>query len=412
MKRISTYISPILLLGTLMLFSASSIYSAELELLAEFKPDPANPARNLFVNKTPQSGFCATNQSRCEANNMFSLRIATKFASNAPITANHTDPRQGALFKIPTEWRTFTVTHRVTGEQEPVEIRIKAFGSQYRTSDRVALLVGQDVSNATGHLLLWGEAWYFAPAGCNGLGHSLGFNSTDYNFFWQPTGDTPCSKQAKFDIPGFAYNYLEFAYEIKTPNPLGMSTGEYIGNFTYMLGPNQDFDMGDLMIPTDPVLSLNFTLEVQHTLKVGIPPGANKVELTPKGGWQQWLQKGRIAEKIYRDQSFLISASSRFKMQLACERQIGDTCAISNGSHEVPVDVQVSMPNGIANNDDSSVSRKPLGVTTEQQFKSTFYVEQKPSTLHFEIQKRYVEEMMTEQGKYSGNITVIWDSEV
>ena len=170
--------------------------------------------------------------------------------------------------------------------------------------------------------------------------------------------------------------------------------------------------MGDLMIPTDPVLSLNFTLEVQHTLKVGIPPGANKVELTPKGGWQQWLQKGRIAEKIYRDQSFLISASSRFKMQLACERQIGDTCAISNGSHAVPVDVQVSMPNGIANNDDSSVSRKPLGVTTEQQFKSTFYVEQKPSTLHFEIQKRYVEEMMTEQGKYSGNITVIWDSEV
>lgn len=171
--------------------------------------------------------------------------------------------------------------------------------------------------------------------------------------------------------------------------------------------------MGDVMIPTDSLLSLNFTLNVQHTLKVAIPPGGNKVELTPKGGWQQWLQKGRVPEKIYRDQTVLISASSRFKMQLSCEQVMGDTCAISNGGHEVPVDVLVSMPNGIANDGDSSaVSRKPLSVATAQVFKSTFHVDNRASSLHFEIQKRHVEQMLSEQGNYKGNITVIWDSDL
>lgn len=99
-------------------------------------------------------------------------------------------------------------------------------------------------------------------------------------------------------------------------------------------------------------------------------------------------------------------------VQLACEQVSGDTCAISNGSHAVPVDVMVSLPNGIGNEDGSAVNFKPLGITAVQIFESTFYVDSKPSTLHFEIKKIYVEEMLLKQGKYSGNITVIWDSEL
>lgn len=53
-----------------------------------------------------------------------------------------------------------------------------------------------------------------------------------------------------------------------------------------------------------------------------------------------------------------------------------------------------------------------LSIATDQIFKSTHYVEQKPSLLHFEIKKEYVEQMLSEQGKYSGDITVVWDSDV
>lgn len=383
----------------------------EMNVRAEFKPDSSKPFFNTFENKTPNSGYCANFPAQCSGG-MFSLRSPIIFNSITPITANHTDPRQGALFSVPTQWRDFTVTHSQTLEQETVRIRIKGFGSEYRISNIIGL-VGGGVSASEAHSLLWRTRWVTAPTNClySGVGY---YNSTIYGFFWQTPVQAPCQKQAQFDIPSMQYNFLDFAYEIKTPNPLGMSSGDYVGNFLYTLGPGQDFDMGDVMIPADPTLSLNFTLNVQHTLKVNIPPGGEKVELLPKGGWQQWLQKGLTPETLYRDQPFLISASSRFKMQLACERVIGNACAISNTSsdHEVPVEVMVSMPNGIGNDDGSAVSREKLSATTEQVFKSMHYVDQKPSLLHFEIQKQYVSEMLSEQGKYSGNITVVWDSDV
>lgn len=399
------------------LASMAIAQGAELNIQAEFKPDPSNPFFNKFENKTEPTGYCFFYPSKCQANNMFSLRTPIAFNSKHPIVAKHTDPRQGAIFYIPTEWRDFMVTHSQTGAQETVRVRIVGFGSQYRVApDDIRLLVndglpGIDIGPA--HRMMWGVSWNTPPGNCSGYSDTVSYNHIDFTFFWTTPSQAPCQKQAQFNIPRFRYNYLDFAYELQTPNPLKMSTGSYFGNITYTLGPNEDFDMGDVMIPTDSLLSLNFTLNVQHTLKVAIPPGGNKVELTPKGGWQQWLQKGRVPEKIYRDQTVLISASSRFKMQLSCEQMMGDTCAISNGSHEVPVDVLVSMPNGIANDGDSSaVSRKPLSVTTAQVFKSTFYVDNRASSLHFEIQKRHVEEMLSEQGNYKGNITVIWDSDL
>src|SRR3546814_3118440 len=75
------------------------------------------------------------------------------------------------------------------------------------------------------------------------------------------------------------YRYLDFAYELRTPNPLNMSSGQYTGSLTYSIGPGQDFDMGDVMLPNDSALTLNFNLEVQHTLQVEVPPGGNRVEL-------------------------------------------------------------------------------------------------------------------------------------
>lgn len=389
----------------------------ELNIRAEFKPDPAAPYLNKFENKTPVSGYCLYNPSDCVNTGMFSLRAPIAFTSTHPIIANHSDPRQGAVFNIPTQWRELFVTHVQTGQQETLRIRITGFGSQYRSSQDIRLLVNgglPGIDSFPAHYMLWvGGRWNAAPSPCQAASNfNSSYNQWDYVFFWKTTVQAPCKKQAQFNIPEFRYNYTDFAYEIETPNPLGMATGDYLGNYIYTLGPGKDFDMGDVMIPNDPVLSLNFTLNVQHTLKVLIPSGGQKVELLPRDGWQQWVNTGRNPEKLYRDQTAVISASSRFKMQLACEQVSGDTCAISNGSHAVPVDVMVSLPNGIGNEDGSAVNFKPLGIAAVQIFEPTFYVDSKPSTLHFEIKKVYVEEMLLRQGKYSGNITVIWDSEL
>lgn len=395
--------------------SLAPAYGAQVNVRAEFKPDPSKPQNNAFTNKTPSnSNFCTKYPSSCTSRNIVSIAAPISLTTANPITANHADPRQGVMVRINNEWRTLNVSQAETAKVEQVRIRITGFGTHSNISpNNIHELVLEATSWSNGWEKLWAGGYISSGSGsCIGL-HAPYLNGSRFGFFWStPISEAVCSRKALYDIPKLVYPTLDFSYEIETPNPLTMSTGDYTGSISYTVGPNQDFDFGDNMIPNDNTLTLNFILTVQHTLKVDIPPGGEKVELTPKGGWQQWLQKGRIPEKLYRDQSFLLSASSRFKMLLTCDKVIDDTCAISNGSHDVPVDVMVSMPNGIGNDDNSAVSRKKLGVTTAQIFKSTHYVANKPSTLHFEIQKQYVEEMLREQGKYKGNITVVWDSEV
>ncbi|OPG70250.1 hypothetical protein B1219_20720 [Pseudomonas ogarae] len=387
------------------------------DISALFRPDSSKPNENTFLNTTPVSGYCATYPSECRATKMFSIRLPFVFNSAGPIQANHGDARQGAMFKLPTTWRTTQVTHSVTGETEVVEVRWSGIGSTYRLSGDVIDLVGGGVSLLIAHQRLWnGLSWVYAPSPCRYSGIGL-YTNTDYTFFWKTPVEGVCAKGANYLIPGFSYRYLDFAYELRTPNPLKMSSGQYTGSLTYSVGPGQDIDMGDVMLPNDSALTLNFNLEVQHTLQVEVPPGGNRVELVPQEGWQSWLNSGRKPTRLFRDQRFHISASSRFKMALECQIISGNTCAISEAAtgHAVPVDVSVSLPDGLTDAAGQPVNRRRLlrdGSGTEL-FQPGFYVDRRPGTLHFEVARTSVEEMLDSGAKaYTGNVTVIWDSEV
>jgi hypothetical protein len=395
----------------------TSAGAEEVSIQASFKPDSANPQRNKFKNDTPPSGYCASFPQQCIDNEMFSLRVPITFDSIGPITANHQDPRKGAFIKVPAQWRTLTVVHEATGEQENVQVRIAGIGSTTESDDVISLVGGGD-DYRVAHSQLWGSSWVYAPAPCSysGVGY---YNPTWYAFFWKTPAEGACVKQARFNVPWLRYQYLDFAYELVTPNPLGMSSGKYIGTMNYTLGPGADFDMGDIMLPSSNSLTLNFELDVLHTLKVDVPPGGNRVELVPQGGWQSWLTQGRKPTRLFRDQTFTISASSRFKMQLECEYSLdGQTCAVREPltGHVAPLNVGVSLPPGLTNIAGQPVNRQPLlrngGVV--QMFLPGLYVDGKPGTLHFEIPASEVAEMIQpgQQRQYSGRVTVIWDSEV
>jgi len=46
-------------------------------------------------------------------------------------------------------------------------------------------------------------------------------------------------------------------------------------------------------------------------------------------------------------------------------------------------------------------------------FRPGFYVDYKPGTLHFEISQANAAQMVAEgDGTYSGNVTVVWDSDI
>jgi hypothetical protein len=387
------------------------------QITATFNPDPSNPQKNEFRNTTPNAGFCRDQPNICKTHNIFSLRSHLSTGFYGPIEPNHADVRQGAMIKTPATWRRLPVRERTTGEEATVEVRIAGMGGFYEVRPDVTELTGIADFFAA-HNALWGIHWGSAPSPCVGIGSQSG-NYNGYQFFWLTPVESVCSKQAKFQIPGFGFRYLDFTYELRTPDPLKMSTGVYEGTQLYSIGPGGDFDLGDIVVLADPVIQLDFTLTVEHTLKVEIPPGGNRVELVPQGGWQAWLQQGRKPTRLFRDQRFNISASSRFKMKLECEyTQDGKTCALREpvSGHFVPLNVSVSLPHGLSDAEGQAVDRRPLlrdGSGTGL-FQPVFYVERRPGTLHFEIPSDEVAQMLLpgQQRQYSGNVTVIWDSEV
>jgi hypothetical protein len=402
------------LTGLLCAVLAMSAHAVTVDIEATFKPDSSNPQSNKFINQTPSEGFCQQVPQACEPYGLFSLRAPILFTANAPILANHTDPRQGGMARVPSEWREVPVTHE-SGDTRMLSIRIGGIGHETQTPLTVSELTGGRYWDQ-----LWeGGGWVYAPAPCQGVGWYT-HGSRGYNSFWRVPEDAGvCSKKALFEIPmSLRYLYFVFAYELRTPDPLNMKAGKYTGSIPYSVGPRQDFDMGDVMIPDEGQLILNFTLDVQHTLKVDIPPGGTRIELVPQGGWQAWLTQGRKPTRLFRDQTFNISASSRFKMNLECQYVSGNTCAVREPAtgHSVPLNIRVTLPSGLTDAANQPVNQRPLlldGSGTHW-FQPGFYVDQKPGTLHVEVARDQVEEML-EPGvarSYSGNITVIWDSEV
>lgn len=384
--------------------------AATQEITAVFKPDPNNPLVNKFVNTTPQSGVCPGHMpARCEALGIFSIRTwDINFRSNGPMPVLPVpDIRKGAMFKVPSQWRSFEVISD-KGEPATVEMRISGIGNRFDIPDPPSV-------NA------WGPSapnWTFPPAPCVHTG-MYAAGSTLRLWFWiVPEGAGVCALTAPVEIPNLYYANFEYAYELRTPNPLRMATGQYTGSLSYTLGPGQDFDFGDIMIPNDNLLTFNFNLDVQHALKVEVPPGGNRVELLPQGGWQAWLQRNRRPERLFRDQTFSISSSSRFKMQLECQYGDGsNTCLIREpvSGDAVPLNIAVTLPAGMIDVGGQPVNRRPLlrdGTGTEL-FEPAYYVDRKPATLHFEVGREAVEQMLTGEGKtYTGDVTVIWDSQV
>lgn len=398
-------------LGAALLFSTSALASTQ-EITARFRPDPGNPMVNKFENTTPISSICAAHiPARCKALNIFSLRD-TSFSASAivPILANHADERQGFMVKVPSQWRDLEVTHARTGETEIVQMRIAGVGGLWQ----VPRPPGVSAWAQPG--LTWQSQWMRAPAPCESTSH-LAAGVATASFFWlTPENAGACSRQPSEELATLTLRTMEYAYELRTPNPLGMSSGLYTGGITYTRGPNGDYDYGDVILPSQDSITFNFTLSVEHTLKVDIPPGANKVELLPQGGWQAWLNQGRAPARLFRDQTFLIASSSRFKMTLECGRVMNNTCGLQNeAGHEVPLNINVSLPHGLNDATGQPVNRVPLfldGSRTEL-FQPGFYVDRRPGTLHFAVEKEQVATMLEHPGStYRGAATVIWDTEI
>ncbi|WP_339501935.1 hypothetical protein [Pseudomonas silesiensis] len=395
-------------LGLILALSVPDAEAVNREIRALFQPDPSQPSKNVFINKTPNSGYCATYPGECQQNNMFSIQLPVRFSSTRALYQGDVIP-----IKVPATWRRLTVTNTETQETETVEVRITGIGSNFFLSDSAANLVG--VSDILlGHQKLWtSSSWVYAPAPCqySGVGS---YSPNSYRFFWKTPAEESCVKRTAYPIPSMYFETLDFAYELRTPNPLDMSSGFYTGSIPYTLGSHGDFDLGPLMTPDDANLTLDFVLDVQHTLKVDLPPGGNKVALEPEGGWTRWIEGGRKPTRIYREQPFYLSASSRFKVLMLCNSTGGTECKLgSPKGNSTGVEVFLTLPAGISG-PGGNVTRLPLRYNNwAGPFQPGLYVDRKAGSLLFEMTPFAIDFLLRPgmADRLIGNITIIWDSE-
>lgn len=390
--------------------SASAAQAINQEIRALFQPDSSQPGKNLFVNQTPNSGYCATYPDQCAQYNMFSIELPVRFHSTRAIT-----PGDNMSLQAPASWRPLTVTNQATQETETVEVRITGIGSNYVLSHSAASLVGEQLPDSEAHDRLWvSSGWVYVPAPCRYSGVAS-YGSHNYRFFWQTPVESTCTKVASYRIPSMSFEKMDFAYELKTPNPLSMSSGLYTGSISYRVGPGGDLTLGGLMQPDDEDLTLDFVLDVQHTLKVDLPPGGNRVALEPVGGWEPWINSGRKPTRIFRDHPFYLSASSRFKVMMVCQSLGGNSCRLGSPKGDsAQVLVSMSLPSGINGPGGGPVNRIPLNFNQWMgPFQPGMYVDRKPGYLHFEMTTKEIEFLLRpgKNDRLRSNITIIWDSE-
>jgi hypothetical protein len=391
--------------------SLPSVEAANQEIRALFQPDSSQPNKNVFVNKTPNSGYCADFPSECASNGMFSIRVPIRFSTFTPLFSAN-----GVWVKVPAAWQVLNVTNQQTQQTRAVEVRISGIGSRFRLSKPVTELTGEsDVGEA--HRKLWeGSSWVYAAPPCLYSGWGLP-SPTTYQFFWKTPVQGSCIKTAAMDVGHMDFEYLDIAYELRTPDPLTMPTGTYTGALTYSVGAGgADFNMGPFFRADDSSLTLDFVLDVHHALKVDLPPGGDKVTMEPVGGWQRWIDTGRMPTEIYRDQQFYLSASSPFKVMMICNSLGGTECGI--GNNEVgfsKFEVKLTLPRGITGPGNSDGWSGTLSHNTWLgPFEPTRYVDRKPGTLRFQIPRRWIESLLKPgmNGTLWGNVTIIFDSEV
>ncbi|WPO98209.1 hypothetical protein SFA35_16320 [Pseudomonas sp. HR96] len=388
----------------------STVSAAEMDIRAEFTPDATNPSANRFVNRTPSTGYCAIYPQFC-LNDLFSLivPINTEWGTlgiGAPIA-------DGAMIRISNEPRTVDVIAD-DGAVAQLGFTITHFGATYNLNPTVQTITGNpDFMRA--HMELWvGSDWVNPAPGCSHGHAAVGHNSArHYTFFWRNSTGTACGKVPRHNIPNIRFTDLNIAYELVTPNPLAMSNGTYRGSATYTVGPGGDIDFGNRLQVNDDTLTFRFELKVNHILNIRFPPGAERLSLNPAGGWQRWLNSGRIPDKLTAYQDFEIWSSGNFKMQLRCEYSIAGQCAVANpAGNQVPVATRVTLPAGLTSSG-GAINEHLLDEGTPLLVASNHYVDNGRARLHFEVDRNGVTQMAGQAGtQYTGDVTVIWDSDI
>lgn len=363
-----------------------------------------------LVNATPTDvgSNCGSEVDHC-------IRLPVNF-SGGPIAADH-DVRQGPMFSAPTMWKTVELINVENNEVTSIDVKISGVGVRQRFKQSVADLVPGSSGMEDAHYKLWyGGSWLYPQAPCV-IGRYPGGDYTSYDGFWKMPVPGTCFKRARYPIPELSYDHFDIGYELRLPKAKMMFNGTYTGRISYTLGPHQDFDMGDIMLPSDSQITFEFTLRVEHELKVDIdlPPGGNRIELLPRGGWQRWLQTQRVPKEIERTQPFHFSTTGPFRVTVFCDFGNASRCSIRRPGDNSGVSYMlvIELPSGFVDEHDRPITKTMLLPKTPLKIYNKHSVSRARGTLQFTLGEVQIKKLLENPGDtYSGRVTIVWDSDV
>lgn len=414
-------------LAGMSLFAVSTAGMAvTMDITASFAPSMEKPENNAFTNTTPQSGYCDTWPNYCAGQSLhsISLPLTASRIENVHITPE-TAPEEGVYFRMPGAWRTLTVTNNISGENTSVQIRFSGFSARIAGETD-----GYDWSE--GHL-------GYAPSPCSTGATPVGSGIRWMAFLWLwPQSNAICYKtstidrsDSKYDGDLVSYYGMGIGYELKTPNPLTLGAGVYTGQLQYSVGYGGDIDFGKNYQPSDTEITINFTLSVNHELKLTTTADDQAVSLQPcasgrvcsadegQANWERWMVT-RITPQLTGRSNFRLSSSGAFTVYLECEQQSGSDCALRSDkmpSQTVPVRTLLTLPDNIVDNvTGSTVSKRQLAAgrdLSRNVFVAKTFGQNRVGSIDFLVSQKDVDTMLTTRpDTYRGAVTVIFDPKI
>ncbi|HGY5236304.1 TPA: hypothetical protein ACNV64_000911 [Aeromonas salmonicida subsp. pectinolytica] len=389
----------------LLMLSNSSL-AAVIDITAVYKPESYEVSGGRFINTTQ----CDIGRpiAYCDPQKPQESAVIVKLPVSITKTINSTQGKQSysSYYRISGP-KKVTLTNSVNGEQHeltfiPTNIGAKLIGMQYPIINGDKYPMGNIGGDCYTNQLVWswwtdglvtGQLFlYFIKDAIQNSASECYFNSgigngTSYKFDW-----------------------VNYGFRMKTPNPLKMSNGKYVGSLKVTVGRNKDIDLGDATYSGGGEHELKFTLTVRHQLKVDFPRGEGEghanFNLLPPSGWNNWINKGnRVPSVLQQELSFRLWCSAPYTVTLRCQYTSGTECALKNAKgHQAKLNTYyINLENEIIN-----LSTKPYRFTP-----LWGPVINGARKIKFSVAGDVVTEMMKYPGTtYKGDVTLIFDAAI
>lgn len=385
--------------------SFNTAKARDLILTAEYIADIHKPGANRFINTSPVSSYC---KRYCDKDE--SIIIVPGFNIFKDLDTFASDPNDHLVYSFDGTEKEIILTDTNNSNN--------TFNAKFRLS-KTGFNYSQTAPNQ-GNLFraVMNAALY--PAGCSGSWLSGG--SSYATFAWRIrikigscTGKLreadPYKGRVKLDE--FSLGYI-----LELPNPLQVRTGNYQGEITYKVEKEPapgSIGFGNADYNGETEIRIVIKATVKHAFHYRFAPGSENVRLAAKGGWDQWINGGRMPDELNKEVPFTLASSSSFQVWMQCEFPQGNGCGLQNTrtGASVPLDVLLTLP-GFTRGGKRLIAT-PLDTRSEGHTidPPSEYITLRRGKLDFRVRRPAVEKMVKEPGStWRGTVTLVIDSQM